>query len=612
MSMDNKVHRIIIEEKSQEISENDLSITNKINNEILKTEDSISKYNSESKELDFKFNKIKLKLRGSLKIHSEKKIPIIRKTSYKENIKSMFSKEKKKSRNSNQITTTASSLEQNKKSEVVSLPKISNNPTSNSKPKINSYVFELSPGGKKNLKKTSTLKLDSKNRIHFSKEIIEGSPSSNKKEENNNEFNSTNNFTMKRFLKIKTFNHPNHKNKNRNQFINTKKNLEISIFNKDLAFLKYPTVKTSQHSINLFIKSFAVNSYQGLIRNYNEDKVSIILQVNKPKNYLGKYWPKISYLAIFDGHGGSTCSDYLRDNLHNYIIKNDFFPKDPEKSLLTGFEKCEKDFIENIALKQYEKSGSCALVCLIIDDILYCANCGDSRAIISLNSGKEIKLLNNIHRPSEENEKKRIIENGGRIYYSNNTIPRIKPGKLSVSRAFGDFNIKNEEFGGKKNVLISIPEISKISLNNNHIDFLIMGCDGIFEYLNNEECIKCAWTIIKENKQNYDNIHQMSGDIVDMIIKTSLKRHSLDNVTTVFVGFRNYAKIIQNHHLNVTTKNFTSSISQEKKTILGFNHIDEQINNNGKNGEKNTDCQNNENNNLLNQSVPYVKLKIVK
>ena len=110
--MDNKVHRIIIEEKSQEISENDLSITNKINNEILKTEDSISKYNSESKELDFKFNKIKLKLRGSLKIHSEKKIPIIRKTSYKENIKSMFSKEKKKSRNSNQITTTASSLEQ--------------------------------------------------------------------------------------------------------------------------------------------------------------------------------------------------------------------------------------------------------------------------------------------------------------------------------------------------------------------------------------------------------------------------------------------------------------------------------------------------------------------
>ena len=46
--------------------------------------------------------------------------------------------------------------------------------------------------------------------------------------------------------------------------------------------------------------------------------------------------------------------------------------------------------------------------------------------------------------------KKRIIENGGNVYYSGNIIQRMKPGKLSVSRAFGDVNVKNEEFGGKK------------------------------------------------------------------------------------------------------------------------------------------------------------------
>ena len=43
---------------------------------------------------------------------------------------------------------------------------------------------------------------------------------------------------------------------------------------------------------------------------------------------------------------------------------------------------------------------------LIIDDILYCANFGDSMAILSLYSGKDIKILNQIHRPSEENKKK--------------------------------------------------------------------------------------------------------------------------------------------------------------------------------------------------------------
>ena len=62
----------------------------------------------------------------------------------------------------------------------------------------------------------------------------------------------------------------------------------------------------------------------------------------------------------------------------------------------------------------------------------------------------QVSKLNQIHRPSEENEKKRIIENGGSVYYSGNIIQRMKPGKLSVSRAFGDVNVKNEEFGGKK------------------------------------------------------------------------------------------------------------------------------------------------------------------
>ena len=457
----------------------------------------------------------------------------------------------------------------------------------------------------KNIRKVSTLKIISKNKVKFQNDIESPQNIKNK----DNLLKSEN--TMKRLLKIKTYNSRHHKKKY--LFLNTKKNYEITTLNKYLAFLKYPTVKKQvKNSINSFIKSFAVNSYNGLIRNYNEDKVSIILTVNCPKNFKGKYWPKISFIAIYDGHGGNSCSDYLRDNLHNYIIKNENFPFNIEKSILTGFENCEKNFIENIALKEHEKSGSCAIVCLIIDDILYCANCGDSRAILSLNSGKDIKLLNQIHRPSEENEKKRIIENGGSVYYSGNIIQRMKPGKLSVSRAFGDVNVKNEEFGGKKNVLIAIPDITKISLSENKIDFLIMGCDGIFEYLNNEECIKCAWEIINEEKSNCESIHEVSGNIVDMIMKTSLKRHSLDNVTTVFVGFKNYAKIIHNSNLNITSKNHTSSNSpQEKKMLLSFKRLERIINKDGKNELFNK--ADSHDNNLLNQSVsPLIKLKLMK
>ena len=52
---------------------------------------------------------------------------------------------------------------------------------------------------------------------------------------------------------------------------------------------------------------------------------------------------------------------------------------------------------------------------------------------------------------------------------------RIIPGRLSVSRSFGDIEAKNYRLGGLPNVLISSPEISVFKLEDN-IDFIILGC----------------------------------------------------------------------------------------------------------------------------------------
>jgi protein phosphatase 2C family protein 2/3 len=88
--------------------------------------------------------------------------------------------------------------------------------------------------------------------------------------------------------------------------------------------------------------------------------------------------------------------------------------------LVNGFANAEKKFIENAYDEEKrqlsDKSGSCAVVLLIVDDLCFVANVGDCRAILSSNGGKKVTPLSKDHKPSDDAEKKRIILNGGTVY----------------------------------------------------------------------------------------------------------------------------------------------------------------------------------------------------
>lgn len=72
-----------------------------------------------------------------------------------------------------------------------------------------------------------------------------------------------------------------------------------------------------QTRIKEYRGSLSINLTNIIIRNYNEDRVSIILNMTKPacKKHM-QIWPKCSFFAIYDGHGGSACADFLKDSLH--------------------------------------------------------------------------------------------------------------------------------------------------------------------------------------------------------------------------------------------------------------------------------------------------------
>jgi len=66
---------------------------------------------------------------------------------------------------------------------------------------------------------------------------------------------------------------------------------------------------------------------------------------------------------------------------------------------------------------------------------------------------------------------------------------RVFPGRLSVSRTFGDVEAKMAVFGGNPNVVVCVPEIKAFKIDEQEHDFVLMGCDGIFDRLSNRDSI---------------------------------------------------------------------------------------------------------------------------
>jgi protein phosphatase 2C family protein 2/3 len=63
-----------------------------------------------------------------------------------------------------------------------------------------------------------------------------------------------------------------------------------------------------------------------------------------------------------------------------------------------------------------DKSGSCALVVIIIEDDCWVANLGDSRALLSEDSSNRLYVLTRDHKPCDPLERERIEKAGGSIY----------------------------------------------------------------------------------------------------------------------------------------------------------------------------------------------------
>ena len=247
--------------------------------------------------------------------------------------------------------------------------------------------------------------------------------------QNDNNINLTNSVMP---LKNQPITQP--KGDNNNLLINQGLNIEgLSKLN----FPNYPDVELSPKPFSK-ISGFGANSFQGTTRDHNEDRLKIIYEhlINQASPTNGTMLSyNISYFAVYDGHGGNKCCNFLQQNFHNYILQSEYFPLYPLKAIEQAYDKADSTF-ESMALDKQnkiliDKSGCCSLTAIFINEWCYVSFLGDSRGLYSFDSGKQLFQLTRDHKPADMKERMRIEKAGGKIY--KDTRLKINGQKVKVN-----------------------------------------------------------------------------------------------------------------------------------------------------------------------------------
>ena len=91
---------------------------------------------------------------------------------------------------------------------------------------------------------------------------------------------------------------------------------------------------------------------------------------------------KISFFAVFDGHGGSNCANFCREH-YTRILKSNFDDSNISNSLTKTsliVDRMYRDETEKNKAKN-DESGAVGVIVLVTPESIFTANVGDCRAV---------------------------------------------------------------------------------------------------------------------------------------------------------------------------------------------------------------------------------------
>ena len=316
----------------------------------------------------------------------------------------------------------------------------------------------------------------------------------------NNEFNQNN-----------TKNEYNHIYNNENKEINYNKNYNnnYNLNNNEYSSLNIEE-KISNDSLEEYfeekcgnlIKNFAYKENpNSRFRDYMEDKGKSILNYNSNSDNI--------LFCLFDGHGGGEVSKFLQANYPKFM--KEILPINNE-NFQTKFNNLFLKLDNKIKENNFYQVGSTACIVYITKEngkkILYCANVGDTRCTLIKELGS--KRLSYDDRASDENEYNRIIKQGGVVFGG-----RVY-GQLMLSRAFGDWELKNYGVSCE-------PHVIRTNIEDND-KYIIIATDGVWDVMEDEDVF-----VLCKDENN-------SMNLCRNVINTSLEKGTMDNISCFVVA----------------------------------------------------------------------------
>lgn len=231
-------------------------------------------------------------------------------------------------------------------------------------------------------------------------------------------------------------------------------------------------------------KKLSGNSYNA--NNPSEDRW-IINENERMKDQLCRY------AAVFDGHGGYQVADYSSryiSSLLQLYIQNPSQQSLVENNILEVFQVLEsniKDIVRQYYNQGYHdmiKVGSCVILAFQYENQLTIANLGDCRAVI----GSENKEINKFYatRITADHNSREALEafklhlnhpNEPDIIKCKNPHACYVKGRLQLTRALGDFYLKDSEFnlprGNKPRYLLLTMLYYFVFVNYYYLDHLL-------------------------------------------------------------------------------------------------------------------------------------------